>query len=235
LIVSGLPLTALLRYRRRSSPGFPGNCIFRCQLMNVRVAPSRSPAGFARENPRVTPTLLWSLAPPIDLAPVRPGPLVLRWCSRVAFRYAPDCSSSAVPLPLPQVAPKSLPRWVDDESWLSSNFASPACAADESSSPYRLAFRARPATLSQSLSTIRYRQSQPRTIELDQSRIACRTRTAVQIPTGSPTDYRQCSLSICGSKCKSRVNLWISPGLVQCPRLSRADARIAAIWRAAWL
>jgi len=103
-----------------------------------RVASVRSPSGFARENFRVTPNLLWSLAPPTVLAPVRPGASVLRRCRGTHPRFAPVLCSSAWPSMFPRVAPIHIYGWVDDESRLFSNFASSACTADESSSSVRL-------------------------------------------------------------------------------------------------
>lgn len=81
LIVSGLPRTAILRYRRRPGSGLPQNLYLPAPAdESHRVSPVCSPSGFARENLRVTPKLLDSLAPPIDLAPHRRGASVLRWC-----------------------------------------------------------------------------------------------------------------------------------------------------------
>ena len=96
-----------------------------------------SPSGFARENLRVTPNLLWPLAPSTYLAPYRHGASVFRRCRRTEVRFAPSLRPSAMPSLFPRVSSIRLDDWVDDEPWLSSNFASPDCAVDESSRPIR--------------------------------------------------------------------------------------------------
>lgn len=138
LIVSGLPRTAFLRYRRRPSSKFPWNLYPPAPADEApRVSSVRSPSGFARENLRVTPNLLWPLAPSTDLAPYRHGASVLRRCRLTGFRFAPNPCPSATPFLFPRVSSIRLNGWVDDEPWLSSNFASPDCAVDESSRPIR--------------------------------------------------------------------------------------------------
>jgi len=134
LIVSGLPRTAILRYRRRPSSKSPWNLHLPAPADEApRLSSVRSPSGFARENLRVTPNLLWPLAPPTYLTPYRHGASVIRKCRRTEFRFAPSLGPSATPPLFPRVSSIRLDGWVDDEPWLTSNFASPDCAADESS------------------------------------------------------------------------------------------------------
>jgi len=108
LIVSGLPRTAILRYRRRPSSELPRNLRLPAPAdESPRVAPVCSPSGFVRENLRVTPKILCPLAPPIDLAPDRPGASVLRRCRLTEFRFAPKRCPSAVAVSVSSGLPDS--------------------------------------------------------------------------------------------------------------------------------
>ena len=116
LIVSGLPRTAILRYRRRPSSELPRNLYLPAPAdESRRVAPVCSPSGFVRENLRVTPKVLCSLAPPTDRAPYRHGASILRRCRLTEFRFAPKRCLSAVAALDPRVSPIRFNGWVDDE------------------------------------------------------------------------------------------------------------------------
>ena len=111
LIVSGLPRTPILRYRRRPSSELPRNLHLPAPAdESPRVAPVCSPSGFARENLRVTPKLLSPLAPPTDLTPDRPGVLVLRRYRLTEFRFAPKRCPSALAVSVSSGLPDSPQR-----------------------------------------------------------------------------------------------------------------------------
>ena len=116
LIVSGLPRTAILRYRRRPSSELPRNLHLPARAgESPRVAPVCSPSGFVRENLRVAPKLLGSLAPPTDRASYRHDASILRRCRLTEFRFAPKRCPSAVAVFVPRVSPICINGWVDDE------------------------------------------------------------------------------------------------------------------------
>jgi len=108
LIVSGLPRTAILRYRRRPSSELPRNLHLPAPAdESPRVAPVCSPSGFVRENLRVAPKLLDSLAPPTDRAPYRHGASAFRRCRLTEFRFAPKRCPSAVAVSVSSGLPDS--------------------------------------------------------------------------------------------------------------------------------
>ena len=132
---SGCPSALRLRYRRRSVSRLPRILHLPAPADSLpRVTPVHAPSGFAivgspgfPESPSLArrwtnflsfPKNLGPSASPVDSSPSCPG-------------FSSSGSSSM----LPQVAPRSHRRLVDDESPAESNFASSACAADESSRP----------------------------------------------------------------------------------------------------
>lgn len=120
LNVSGLPPTAVLRYRRRPSSKFPWNLYPPAPADEApRVSSVRSPSGFARENLRVTPNLLWPLAPSTYLAPYRHGASVVRRCRWTELRFAPNpCPSACRPCFLES------PRF----AWTAGSMMNPVCS-----------------------------------------------------------------------------------------------------------
>jgi hypothetical protein len=120
LTVSGLPRTALLRYRRRPSCELPRSLHLPAPAdESHRVPPACSPSGFVRENLRVTPKLLWPLAPSTDLTPDRPGASVLRRCRLTEFRFAPKRCPSAVAV--------SVSSGLPDSSSTAGSMMNPSC------------------------------------------------------------------------------------------------------------
>jgi hypothetical protein len=130
---SSCPVALRLRYRRRSVSRLPRILHHPAPADSIpRVAPVHAPSGFAivespgcPESPSLArhwtnflsyPKNLGPLASPLDLSPGYPGFL------------SPGSTSM-----LSRVAPCPHRRLVDDVSPAESNFASSACAADESS------------------------------------------------------------------------------------------------------
>jgi hypothetical protein len=119
-------------------PSCPGTCIFRRQLMNLPESPRFVHPPASPERIYGSPRIffgLWLLR-----LTGRHFAMALR-----SFEGADGLSSGSPRIPVPRLLrPRFLesPRfhsvgWVDDEPWLSSNFASPDCAVDESSRPIR--------------------------------------------------------------------------------------------------
>lgn len=135
LIVSGLPRTALLRYRRRPVSKFPWNLYLPAPadefpelprflhppvapVAIFRVAPNLRSPGSANWPGSISPWRFGLSAVLMVCSPVRPG--LHSFSGRFSFVESPRFH---------------IHGWVDDEPCLFSNFASSACAADESSCP----------------------------------------------------------------------------------------------------
>jgi len=185
VIVSGLPRTAILRYRRRPSSKLPWNLDLPAPAdearrvssvrftlrLRQRESPGHPESSLASGSlDRPDPTSPWSFGlskVPMNRIPVRPETPVLR-LRRPRFLESPRFH---------------MVGWVDDEPWLSSNFASPVCAVDESSCPIR--FRSFCLTIDAlSISSVPcYRQADRR----------IRSQSIPHLPRGSnycPTPYR---------------------------------------------
>jgi len=134
---SGFPAALHLRYRRRSVSRLPRILHLPAPADSVpRVAPVHAPSGFAFVGSSGFPgapsqARRWTnfLSFPKNLGPSAP-PVD-------SFPGCPGFSSSGSSSTLTRVAPRSHRLLVDDGSPTESNFASSACAADESSRPTR--------------------------------------------------------------------------------------------------
>jgi len=134
--VPGCPFPSHFRYRRRQYPGRPEHLSSGTGWWDVRVTSDRSPSGSPWLTRRVTP-----------------APLPWRRRStnfQVALNLCLSPFADSLRLELPRISVPRLTRicfpglprfrihgWVDDLSLAESNFASSACAADESSAPIR--------------------------------------------------------------------------------------------------
>ncbi len=190
LIVSGLPRTALLRYRRRPVSKFPWNLYLPAPadefpelprflhppvapVAIFRVAPNLRSPGSANWPGSISPWRFGLSAVLMVCSPVRPG--LHSFSGRFSFVESPRFH---------------IHGWVDDEPCLFSNFASSACAADESSLPIRLRISCLALDAFSICPDYSLPASRPRTIEFNQSRIYCQAGLAVQLTTESPTEKR---------------------------------------------
>jgi hypothetical protein len=228
-------------------PGYLESSLLRLrQWMDPRVSPNRSSRGVIRRvNLRVAPnprssrcTMMRLRVAPHPASsgcaegkfPSYPESSLLRLRQRMDLRVSPTFAPSGGTVFASSGFPDScIYGWSDDDSPTFSNLAS--------SAKPRMNLRIQPGLAHSCLTldafSVSTLPSTCRTSRLINLRVqsnpasSCQTRTAFPIPYRVTSWIGVCVRSTCGSKCKKRMNLWISPRLVHKSKPSGAQAEFS--------